>query len=380
MTTPCILLVDDEPNILAALERTFRGEGYELLCAANAEEALNVVETNLPDVVVSDHRLPGMTGVRLLERVRERCPRAIRILLTGVADLEAATQAINRSQVYRFVAKPWNNDDLRATVRQALRQKEIEEQNADLLATVHGQNEKLRDLNANLEELVHERTAEVHELYSRLRSQFVQSVKVFVELTSLRNANIAEHSKRVAEFSRVIASHLGLDQEEVFRIEVAAVLHDIGKLGMPRSIVEWPTQTLTDDEQALLQEHPVRAQELVKHVTFFEPVGRIVRHHHERYAGLGYPDGLKEKEIPLGSRLIAIADAFDRARYSRKYGRQMSQDDALDMIEQLGGREFDPDLVALVVPFLRRRNTPAAQWNNERQQSLVRDDANTPSP
>jgi putative nucleotidyltransferase with HDIG domain len=355
MNSARILLVDDEANILAALTRTFHGEGYEIQTAPSGTDALRLMEAQPPDLVVSDHHMLDMSGVELLRQVKERFPETVRILLTGHADLHAATDAVNQSQVYRFLTKPWNNDDLKATIRQALHQKDLERQNARLAQTVSEQNSELRALNADLEKKVEERTAEVKKLFTDLQAHFVQSVKVFVELVSLRAANLAGHSKRVAAYSKAVARQLGLDQQRVFEIEIAAVLHDIGKIGMPEAVVDWTVPMLSASEEALLKEHPVLGQKVIRPISELEAVARLVRSHHERFDGRGFPDKLGRGDIPLGSRIIAIADALDRAMHSRKFGERMPKELALELLDRRRGYDFDPELVGAFLSFARAR-------------------------
>jgi len=363
-----ILIVDDEANMLTALRRVLRGEDYETLTAQTPGEALEIVQEDAPDLVISDQNQPGMTGIELLERVKEISPRTVRILLTGAANLEAAKEAINRCQVYRFLSKPWDNQDLKTTIRQALEQQRLQTQNAMLVDTVNEQNQELRSLNRNLEQKVEERTAEARRLFSELQDQFVQSIRVFVDLVGLRDSNLAEHCKRVAAVSKVMATHLQLTKKDIFDVEIAGILHDIGKLGMPESTVDWASwsllgnvDSLSPNVEALLKQHPILGQDVIKSVASLKNVGVIVRHHHERFDGQGYPDRLQRDDIPLGARLIAVADTYDRALYTRKYGGRMTQEDALSLLGRLSGYDLDPELVTLFTNYAKNRNRDTPQ-------------------
>jgi len=354
MSQTKLLLVDDEPNVLSSLTRTFRGEAYDLLTTSNASEALSKTETERPDIVISDYGLPDMNGVELLTRIRQQFPDIIRILLTGHADFSTAMEAINQGEVYRFITKPWNNDDLKTTVRQALRLRQLERQNAELLRTVNEQNAELRSFNTDLEKRVLEQTAEVRRLYGDLQGHFVQSVKVFVEMVSLRDANMADHCKRVAAFSKAIARQFGLDEQHVFELEIAAVLHDIGKIGMPDAVLDL-NAPLAPNEKAMYREHPAAGQKVIQPIPELERAARLIRHHHERFDGRGFPDGLKRDDIPLGAKLISIADAFDRAMYGRKFGERLPLPEALEFIQRMRGYDFDPEIVDVFVGFVQNR-------------------------
>ena len=359
MSAVKILFVDDEANVLTALARTFRGEGYEVQLASSGAEALEIVQSDPPDMVVSDHRMPVMTGVELLTQVREAAPGTIRILLTGYADIQAATDAINLGGVYRFLTKPWNSDDLKITVRQALHQRELEQQNSLLSTTVNEQNEKLRELNAGLEQKVEERTTEVKRLYSELQDHFVHSVKVFIELVSLRNPNLTNHCKRVAAYCKAVARRLDLDPQRVFDIELAAVLHDIGKIGMSDVLIDYSARTLSAGEQTQLEMHPLLGEKVITPIPELAAAARLIRSHHEQYDGKGYPDHRRRDDIPLGARLIAIADAFDHAVFGHKFGEPMPKQLAFDMLSRRSGYDFDPELVGLFAQELSRGRSEA---------------------
>ena len=360
MEKPRLLFVDDEANVLSSLTRAFRGEGYELQCASCGSEALQIAVAESPDLVISDHRLPDMTGVELLGQIREQFPHTIRIMLTGHADTDTAVGAINRSEVYRFVTKPWNNEDLKATVRQALHLKQLETQNALFVKTINEQNGELRTLTAGLEQQVTQRTAEARSLLADLQGHFVQSVKVFVELLSLRDANMADHCKRVAAFSKAIARQLGLTDSAVFNIEIAAVMHDVGKIGMPDTVIDL-NAPLSPSDKALYREHPGYGQRVIQPIPQLESAAGLIRHHHERFDGRGFPDGLERDDIPLGAKLISIADTFDRALHSRKYGEQLSTPAALEFVQRMKGYDFDPEIVDIFVGFVQGRQQSTAQ-------------------
>ena len=339
-----ILFVDDELNVLAALARAFRSAGYEIETASSGQEALEIAQAGPPDLVVSDHRMPEMTGVELLAEFRQRFPDVVRILLTGYADINAATDAINLGEVYRFISKPWNDEDLKITIRNALQQKQLERQNAELNETVEKQNRQLRQLNTDLEAKVEERTAEVKKLYADLQGQFVHSVKVFIELIGLRNANMSNHSKRVAAYCKAVCRSLGMDQQTMFDIEIAAVLHDIGKIGMPDILIDCSVPTLSPSEEALYEEHPMLGEKVLQPIPELKTAATIVRHHHEQFDGKGFPDHRRRDDIPIGSRLIAIADAFDRAVFSKKFGERMPKELAFELLKRRSVYDFDPEL------------------------------------
>jgi len=247
-----ILLVDDEEGVLSALKRVFRKEGYEINTCTGPEEALELVEKQTIDLIISDHNMPGMTGTEFFEKAREIQPDTIRILLTGFADVNIAMDAINSGRIYKFILKPWNDQDLRVTVKQALKQYLLVTENIRLNNLIRAQNQVLKKLNADLENKVQERTAEIKEkneellsLNQKLENNFLNAIRVFTGMVGLRNAEMGNHSKRVSEMARFIANEMCKSEIEAKDVETAAILHDIGKIGIPDRVFGKGVRNLT---------------------------------------------------------------------------------------------------------------------------------------
>jgi response regulator RpfG family c-di-GMP phosphodiesterase len=316
-----ILLVDDEESITKALQRLFRRQGFEIFSAQGGEEGLRVLrDANRPfSVIVSDQRMPGMTGVQFLEAAKTIHPRAIRILLTGYSDVNAIIDAINRGGIHRYMAKPWNDDEILLVVRQALEQYELVRENERLMNLTRSQNAELREWNRTLEQKVEERSREVlikNEALSRLNaeleSNLYNSVRAFASLAERQNTAQAGHMRRVGQVAGEIARMMNLPEAEVVPIEIAALLHDFGKLSFPQRLLEYRDDAWTSDEKKLYRKHPHLGQETVHFISKLDHVGILIRTHHERFDGQGYPDQLREEEIPVGARIIAVADAYDK--------------------------------------------------------------------
>lgn len=341
-----ILLVDDEENILNALNRTLRKEGYRVLTAPGGEEGLSIVDKERLSLVVSDHRMPGMEGVEFLTEVRKRSPETMRMMLTGYADMKSVVAAINAGQVYRFVTKPWNDEEIKLILRDAIRHYELVQENKELHVLTQKQNLQLKDLNSNLEQKVLERTQEVEFLYKDLEKSFYDFVKVFIGMIELKSPYLGGHSKRVAALSRRLAEKSGLSSEDVFNIEVASLLQDIGTLGFPEKMLRKRETELDNVEKTLVSQHPLLGQSALQHIIKLNPVGILIRHHHERYDGLGFPDNIRGDEIPVGARIIAITDYFDGLINPWYTNERFSVDRALHLLDNGAGSKFDPVLVS----------------------------------
>src|SRR4030067_3039519 len=253
--THSVLLVDDEENILNALNRTFRKESYRIMTARSGLEGLSVIERERITLVLSDHRMPGMEGVEFLSEVRKKSPETIRLMLTGYADMRAVMNAINQGEVYRFITKPWDDEEIRLIVRDAIHHYDLIIENRELHSLAQRQNIELKDLNNNLEKKVSERTREVEVLYKDLEQNFIDFVRVFMGLLELKSRHLGSHCKRVAALSRRLSERLDLKPDEKLDIEVASLLEDIGTPGFPEKMLRKKPSELDPVEKALLQQH-----------------------------------------------------------------------------------------------------------------------------
>jgi len=348
-----ILFVDDEINILNSLKRLFRREGYNILAANSGVEAIEYFKENNISLVISDQRMPEMTGVEVLAKVKKLSPDTIRIMLTGYADINAVVAAINKGEVYRFIAKPWNDEDIKLLVKHSLQQLDLQKENKRLTELTNRQNEELKTFNNSLEQKVQERTAEVQKLYGELKKGFFETIRVMVGLMELLNPPLGGHSKRVAAMSKDVAKRMGLGQNEASLIEVSALLHDIGLMGIPSSILSKGMKAMNEREQDIYKQHPVIGHATLNMIKELRQVAVIVKSHHERFDGKGFPSCLAGDEIPLGSRIIAVADAYDEIATSKEFfSEKSSKPEALNHLKKFTGFKFDPEVVEFFLQAL----------------------------
>lgn len=340
-----LLAVDDEPNILAALRRVFRATGWRILTAGHAQEALALLATEPVDAVLTDMRMSGMDGVQLLERVSQGWPRTARLLLTGQADLASTIDAINRGQLHRYIAKPWNDDELVLTLRQVAERQQLEADKQVLERLTQEQNDQLKALNAGLEARVALRTEELAAANDRLKRNYLTSIKAFTALIELRGSAQVGHARQVADLARRIAQAMKLDAEVERELTIAALLHDIGHIGLSDTVLARPVNRLDREELRRYRLHPVLGEQALLASDDMQGVAPLIRAHHERWDGQGFPDGLRGAAIPLGARILAVADTFEDLRSGRIDGRALSPLDARRSV--LAGRDsqFDPTVV-----------------------------------
>ncbi len=344
-----LLLVDDEENVLSSLRRLFRPDGYQLITASNAEGGLAAMEQSPIALVVADNGMPGTNGIQFLQQVRERWPDTIRVMLTGYADLSAAMEAINRGEVYRFVTKPWDPDELRLLVRQGIEQYRLVQENRRMQALIAEQNALLKRWNETLQHTVEERTEELRHknlelerLYQQLKGSFVNTIKIFTGLIEQRNPVIGGHARRVASLSKSLALQMGLSEEQAKNVEIGGLVHDIGKIGLPDDVLLRDERFMAAGERAILRQHPILGQAALQIIDDLEPIGVLVRHHHEQWDGNGYPDRLKGEAIPMGARIIAVADAYDHYRKARSLAPSDFIESQLDVAYN---GAFDPAVI-----------------------------------
>jgi putative nucleotidyltransferase with HDIG domain len=338
-----VLFVDDEVNILKAVQRLLRHEPWRVLTASRPREALEILAAEPAQVVVTDQRMPEMSGVDLLSLVRERHPEIVRMMLTGYTEINVAVDAINRGAIYRLITKPWNDEELKATIRQALEQHELKREIKRLNQVTREQNFKLQDMNRNLEAKVRERTHQLAEKHRELKSAYIETIRALAEAVDAKDAYTRGHSERVGVYASKVARQMGLARERIERVYIAGLLHDVGKIGIRDAVITKPAR-LSDEEYAEIREHPRIGARILEPITFLRDVTPCVRHHHEWYDGSarGYPDRLRGDRIPLGSRIILVADTVEAMTSDRPYRKGLPLETVVQELHKYSGSQFDP--------------------------------------
>ncbi|GAB4562620.1 MAG: response regulator [Geothermobacteraceae bacterium] len=349
-----VLFVDDEANVLSSLRRLTIDEEFETLTANSGAEGLSVLETgeNI-GLIVSDQRMPQMSGAEFLARAREMLPEVPRIVLTGYADIEAAMAAINEGGACRYIKKPWDNDELLQIVRGELERYRLLLENRHLQKVIEEKNEQLAAWNANLKKRVLEQTAEIRQKNELLADQnsglkwaLRGTIEALSTLVEQRDPKASGHANNVAAISEAMARALDLPDEEVETIVEAALLHDIGKVALPENLLGTTQDDLAGDDLARYMRHPVIGQLAIDKIERLRPAGLLVRHHHEWFDGGGGPDHLAGEKIPLGARIIALADRVDHLLSGKTDLAHIKA--ALRKVEDQLGSRFDPDLFKFV--------------------------------
>ncbi len=356
-----ILVVDDEKSFLGALQQMLQRAGYQAVAHSSPLDALAELEQRKFSVIISDQLMPELTGLELLARARQLQPFATRILTTAVLNLDTVIAAINKGEIFRFIIKPWLHEEFVATLKNAIQRYQLICQNARLQEATQTMNGQLVELNRSLEQQVQltaRQNQQLGQLNSALETNLLRSIELCVHTMQTFYPSLGNQARRVTELCRAIGHLAELPAEDQRVLESAALLHDIGLVGVPRSIIRrWQEdpESLADPERALIQQHPILGQELAAFVSHLDKVGYVIRAHHERYDGHGYPDQLVGENIPWLARLLAVPVAFASCR--------LTDADAVEKIKTGASTGFDPEALKI---FLRAQAV-AAVPRRERQ-------------
>ncbi len=349
-------MVDDDEGITEVVARVARAMGFEVVTHNDPRDA--VLEKDI-DLIVTDFMMPHISGIELLRTLRETNPTAIRVLFTAASDFKVAMQAVNDSEVFRLLAKPWHVTELRNVLAQARDYHRLAQENRRLQGELAERNDQLSKLNFSLE----------HQVVDRTNALFEGMIRAL----DYRDTETQWHSWRVAKFTRRIAEEIGLTGEALVTIEQGALLHDIGKIGVRDSILLKPGP-LSPEEWVEMKKHPEFGWRMLAKIPFLNEAAKIVYQHQEKWDGRGYPQGLKGEQIVIGARIFCIADTLDAIVSDRPYRKGSPLDVAITEIGRLAGTQFDPTLVArfLAIPkseWLRIRDEIEALAVEDRRRS-----------
>jgi putative two-component system response regulator len=304
-----ILLVDDNPKLLSGASLTLEMEGFQVVTAVNGYDALQKLENLVPDLIVSDIMMPGCDGFELLEIVQTR-PNLVTvpfIFLTALND-DASIKRGKSLGVDDYLTKPFSSDGLVQAVKSRL-------ERARTLQTAH------------------------------TSRAYIQMLQLLARAIESRDSYTGRHIERVSGMSQALGRALGWSEEKLEQVRLAAIVHDLGKVIIPDAILNKPGR-YTPEEYDVMKTHSAAGADLLEPLKDILPVVYLaVRHHHERYDGKGYPDGLAGKAIPEVARLIAIVDAFDAIAYARPYREGMGTSGAAKVLTQEAGSHFDPEMI-----------------------------------
>lgn len=316
-----VLFVDDQKSYLSYTKSLFQNRGLHVITASSAEEALKIIDEHAVAVVVSDNEMPGMRGIELLSKIKERSPHTVKIMMTGHADLATTLAAINNGEVYRFVLKPWKESEMIRAVKDGIRRYRV-----------------LQSLKREDEFILH---------------SLAQTIE-------LKDASTKGHCDRVATLACRIAQRLQVTEEIQQEILYGSWLHDCGKIGVPEAILN-AGRNLTFEEFEIIKKHPGWGCEVVRKANLSKVVQDIVLNHHERFDGKGYPGGLRGDQISIAAQIVSAADICDALSMDRPYRRALTREQLVETLNRMKGENLAPGLVETLLEVLPDEKAPAGK-------------------
>jgi putative nucleotidyltransferase with HDIG domain len=332
-----ILVVDDETHVRAMMGSTLERQGYEVQLASSGREALETLELNSFDLVLTDIVMQDVNGIALLEQIHAHHPNLPVVMVTAIHDISVAIDSMRRG-AYDYLLKPFEREHLLNTVRRAMDHRHALEEN--------------QNYQQSLEQMVRARTEMLRHAMEDLEHSYDVTLEALGDALDLKDSETEGHSKRVTAYTIALARAMGIAPAEIKVIARGAFLHDVGKMAIPDEILRKPG-SLTPEEQVVMREHTTRGYNMLRKIPFLAGAAEIVYCHQEHYDGSGYPRGIRGREIPIGARIFAVGDTLDAITSDRPYRQARTFDAAREEILRCSGTQFDP---AVVEVFLKIPN------------------------
>lgn len=352
VSKPTLLCVDDEQSILKALQRVFASQDYELLLSTSGADALKIMAQKPVHVIISDMRMPQMSGAEFLAEAAKLQPDAYRVLMTGYADLSSTISAINVGRIHRYIQKPWENQQLLETVHDGLQFYRLIRNNKLLTAKVAQQNKHLKELNHNLEEIVQQRTEQLKKTLTQLKLKVAAldkeqkaQMEVLYNIISVNPHLSGEFALKVARSCKELAKQLGMSKEESQFCYSVGLFSEVGKLGLPVNLLQKPFTELDNHERTLYLQHPIMAEQILAPATHLEDLTQALLQQYERFNGTGEPEQRVGIDIMPAARILAVARDFWALVYQRSTPKKHSVAESLEAIKRLRGSYYDPEVV-----------------------------------
>jgi putative nucleotidyltransferase with HDIG domain len=341
-----ILVVDGEAHVRAMIGATLESQGYQVQTTSNGSKAIEMVEENDFDLVLTEIVIQDGNGIALMERIRGQQPQLPVVMVTAIHDISVAIDSMHRG-AYDYVLKPFERERLLGTVQRALEYRQTLQEN--------------HSYQQNLEMAVRARTELLRQAMEDIETSYDITLEALGDALDLKDSETEGHSKRVTAYTIALARAMSVASTEIKVIARGAFLHDIGKMALSDEILRKPGP-LTAEEQTAMRRHCANGYDMLRKIPFLREVAEIVFTHQEHYDGGGYPSGLRGSEIPIGARIFAIADALDAITSERPYRKARSFEKARKEIQRCSGTQFDP---AVVEVFLK---VPIEVWQELRTQ------------
>jgi response regulator RpfG family c-di-GMP phosphodiesterase len=367
--------VDDEKEVLNSLERLFFDSDYSIHTFNSPLIALEKIPGIDPDIIVSDQMMPDMKGVDFLEKACELVPTSNFVMLTAYPEYGTVARALNSVNLCQFLSKPWDNDQLLNLIKKILldRQREMipgyDKMGAEAdLEEIKKRVEFMKQQVRNRTQVILAENRKLLQSAKALEQNLWESIKIFFGLLEIKNKDIGEHSIRVSKLATWMGRKMGLSEREINNLEIASLLHDIGKIALPEYLLDRHGTGLSQDDQNLLSMHPLMGQYSFYNIETLRDIGNIIRCHHEKWNGTGFPDKLNTQEIPLEARILSICNKYDNYLYTTFKYLPNRKEKVLNTLITESGVAFDPNLVKLFVSFTKELDELSLMERDEENQ------------
>lgn len=340
-----ILILDDEINIINSLKRTIQSDGYDIYPFNSPEEALDFLKGNECDIINSDMRMPSIDGAEFFARSVVLQPKSKRIAISGYADIEMVLRAINQGQIERFITKPWNNIAVKLCIEECVKSISLEREVNELNGKLAQANNKLTEVNNSLEAKVQERTAKLHLAINTIKHDYSSLIRVIYNIGNSCSFIDKDVSRHVGDLSKRLAIRLGLEKKQVEDCYIAGLIFQVGLVGVPLSILSKEFYNLTQQEKKTYLSHSDTAFECLSAAISLKKIAEILKHQHEKFKGRGTPDGLVGTDIPIGSRILAVARDFILTTNGKNQKDTLDTRKALQVVKLNSGILYDPEVL-----------------------------------
>ncbi|WP_430460378.1 HD domain-containing phosphohydrolase [Thalassolituus sp. LLYu03] len=367
-----LLIVDDEEAVLQALRRLFHRQ-YDVVTHTSGAAALEQLKTESFDMIISDMRMPAMTGAELLKNCFELYPAMIRVLLTGYSDLESAIKAVNEGNIYRYISKPWDNDQLRALVAEAIDTRDLKSANEKLNARIVEQNQELERLNRELQVKYQEKSNQagqaeekLADAYRSLRQEFNSMVHILVGIMERRNGEEKGSSEKLARLAKEFAEFAGLQGQQIQDVYYATLLKNIGKVQLPDTVLDKSIAQMSTGEKQEFARFTINGQTTLMLLEPLQHAANIIRSHMELFNGKGFPDKLVGEAIPKEARILRIVSDYAEIQREHNFlGEALDEETARAYLLKMAGQRYDRQLVDVFMEVLNEYESDVGS-NSER--------------
>lgn len=343
-----VMFIDDEPNILRAIKRALFKMDINLVLADSGQKALELLEKAPAHVIISDMKMPNMSGAELLEQVAEKYPDTFRVVLTGFADIDSTIKAVNQGRIHRYMQKPWDNQELMNTIEEGLERIRLKDENARLQKLTAAQNKKLKDINVQLEQMVQKRTRQIKAALNRVEKHNQAVEQVLFNVISINPDVNGKFAIEVSELAGRLAKEAGLEKDDVKLVKYAGLICELGLLGLTPDDYRLPFSKLNYQQQQAYLSQTRKAADILAPAQQMQPVSDIIEYQFEHYNGSGLYNKVA-KEIPIGARIVSIARDYWRLVTGRLSGIKMAPRDAKLEMKKHRNTRYDGEILDILL-------------------------------